>query len=136
MKTETGSIVEVERMNIGRAAPALSWSLVALEKRSGSTPCCVSSSRCAPRSSTAAPTASTCTPDARKAGESEQRLYAVATAARERSRVLVENCPSERTLSRSIDLMLFNRGSNVLIVRLNVGARAASARIARSPVQR
>jgi AhpD family alkylhydroperoxidase len=79
MNPEAGSIVEAERMNIRRAAPALSRALVTLEGeiRIDSVLRELVKLRASILNSCAY-----CidmhTKDARKAGESEQRLYAVA----------------------------------------------------------
>ncbi len=79
MKTETGSIVEAERMDIGRAAPSLSRALVALEREIRIDP--VLRELVKLRASIlngCAYCIDMHTKDARKVGESEQRLYAVA----------------------------------------------------------
>ena len=79
MDTETGNIVEAERMSIGRAAPALSRALVALEREIQIDP--VLRELVKLRASIVNGCAYCIdmhTKDARKAGESEQRLYAVA----------------------------------------------------------
>jgi AhpD family alkylhydroperoxidase len=79
MNTETGSTVEAERMNIGREAPVLSRALVALEReiRIDSVLRELVKLRASILNGCAY-----CidmhTKDARKGGESEQRLYAVA----------------------------------------------------------
>jgi AhpD family alkylhydroperoxidase len=79
MNPETGSIVEAERMNIRRAAPALSRALVTLEGEIRIDP--VLRELVKLRASilnSCAYCIDMHTKDARKAGESEQRLYAVA----------------------------------------------------------
>ncbi|MGH7190611.1 MAG: carboxymuconolactone decarboxylase family protein [Acetobacteraceae bacterium] len=79
MKTETGNIVEAERMNIGRAAPALSRALVTLEREIRIDPALRELVKL--RASIVDGCAYCIdmhTKDARKAGESEQRLYAAA----------------------------------------------------------
>jgi AhpD family alkylhydroperoxidase len=79
MNTETGRIVEAERMNIYRAAPALARALVGLEREIRIDP--VLRELVKLRASIlngCAYCIDMHTKDARKAGESEQRLYAVA----------------------------------------------------------
>ena len=79
MDTETGSTVEAERMNIGRETPTLSRALVALEREIRIEPALRELVKL--RASVlngCAYCIDMHTKDARKAGESEQRLYAVA----------------------------------------------------------
>ena len=79
MKTETASAFEAERMNIGHEAPELSRALVALEREIRIDP--VLRELVKLRASIlngCAYCIDMHTKDARKAGESEQRLYAVA----------------------------------------------------------
>ena len=79
MNTEAGSTVEAERMNIGRAAPAVSRALVALEGEIRIDPVLRELVKlCASILNGCAYCIDMHTKDARKAGESEQRLYAVA----------------------------------------------------------
>ena len=79
MKTEIRSIVEAERMNIGREAPALARALVALEKEVRVDSVLRELVRLrASILNGCAYCIDMHTKDARKAGESEQRLYAVA----------------------------------------------------------
>ena len=79
MNTETGSIVEAERMNIGREAPVLSRALVALEREIRIEPALRELVKLrASILNGCAYCIDMHTKDARKAGESEQRLYAVA----------------------------------------------------------
>jgi AhpD family alkylhydroperoxidase len=79
MNTETGSSLEAERMNIGREAPALSRALVALEREIRLDP---SLRELVKLRASILNGCAYCidmhTKDARRAGESEQRLYAVA----------------------------------------------------------
>jgi len=79
MSTESGTGFETERMNIGREAPALARALVALEREIRIDP--VLRELVKLRASIlngCAYCIDMHTKDARKAGESEQRLYAVA----------------------------------------------------------
>jgi AhpD family alkylhydroperoxidase len=79
MNTEIGSTVEAERMNIGREAPALSRALVALEREIRIDPALRELVKLrASILNGCAYCIDMHTKDARKAGESEQRLYAVA----------------------------------------------------------
>ena len=79
MNTETGSTVEAERMNIGREAPVLSRALVALEREIRIEPALRELVKLrASILNGCAYCIDMHTKDARKAGESEQRLYAVA----------------------------------------------------------
>ena len=79
MDTETGSTVEAERMNIGREAPVLSRALVALEREIRIEPALRELVKLrASILNGCAYCIDMHTKDARKAGESEQRLYAVA----------------------------------------------------------
>jgi AhpD family alkylhydroperoxidase len=79
MNTETGNTVEAERMNIGREAPALSRALVALEREIRIDPALRELVKLrASILNGCAYCIDMHTKDARKAGESEQRLYAVA----------------------------------------------------------
>ena len=79
MTTETDSTVEPERMNIGRDAPALSRALVALEREIRIDPALRELVRLrASILNGCAYCIDMHTKDARNAGESEQRLYAVA----------------------------------------------------------
>ena len=79
MRTETAASFETERLNIGREAPALSHALVALEREIRIDP--VLRELVKLRASIlngCAYCIDMHTKDARNAGESEQRLYAVA----------------------------------------------------------
>jgi AhpD family alkylhydroperoxidase len=79
MNTETGSTVEAERMNIGREAPSLSRALVALEREIRLDPALRELVKLrASILNGCAYCIDMHTKDARKAGESEQRLHAVA----------------------------------------------------------
>ena len=79
MITETGSTVEAERMNIGREAPALARALVALEREIRIDPALRELVKLrASILNGCAYCIDMHTKDARKAGESEQRLYAIA----------------------------------------------------------
>ena len=79
MITETGSTVEAERMNMGREAPALARALVALEREIRIDPALRELVKLrASILNGCAYCIDMHTKDARKAGESEQRLYAVA----------------------------------------------------------
>jgi AhpD family alkylhydroperoxidase len=79
MNTETGSTLEAERMNIGREAPALAHALVALEREIRLDPALRELVKLrASILNGCAYCIDMHTKDARNAGESEQRLYAVA----------------------------------------------------------
>ena len=79
MITETGSTVEAERMNMGREAPALARALVALEREVRIDPALRELVKLrASILNGCAYCIDMHTKDARKAGESEQRLYAIA----------------------------------------------------------
>jgi AhpD family alkylhydroperoxidase len=79
MNTKTGSSLEAERMNIGREAPALSRALVALEREIRIDPALRELVKLrASILNGCAYCIDMHTKDARRAGESEQRLYAVA----------------------------------------------------------